>query len=330
MSGGKLLQLRGLREAPRSVPRSRMDTMLLTPEGVATWTAPDFQRPLRVNAKVQAMAEELKGNGGVLYGIITLGIFEGEWYLVDGQHRIEAFKLSGLAEGICDVRICDFESLAEMADEFGRLNGCLVRMNPDDRLRALETSSRPLQTIRRSCPFIGYDSIRRGDKSPVVSMSMALRSWKATSFDTPTLPTGSVEDTARGMADDDAARLVDFFQAVHEAWGRDVEYGRLWLSLNLSLVGWLWRRVVLTRHSHASVSLTRPEFVKCATSLSANGPYLDYLVGRKLSDRDRSPAYQRIKVIFARRLTELGKPNARFPAPAWAASGGNAARRGAV
>jgi hypothetical protein len=52
-------------------------------------------------------------------------------------------------------------------------------------------------------------------------------------------------------------------------------------------------------------------------SLSANSLYLDYLVGRNLSERDRRPAYDRVKRIFADRLTEEMGKRPKMPAPAW-------------
>jgi len=55
-------------------------------------------------------------------------------------------------------------------------------------------------------------------------------------------------------------------------------------------------------------------------SLSADESYLDWLVGRQLRDRDRSPCYGRIRSSFAARFhSETGK-KATFPSPAWASS----------
>ena len=41
-----------------------MDTLEIEPEDLSAWRIPPFQRPLRTNAKVMAMAEGLKANGG--------------------------------------------------------------------------------------------------------------------------------------------------------------------------------------------------------------------------------------------------------------------------
>lgn len=58
---------------------------------------------------------------------------------------------------------------------------------------------------------------------------------------------------------------------------------------------------------------------KCLMSVSADSDYLAWLPGRNLSERDRSPCYSRLKVIFSRRLTEdNGGKKQMLPAPAWA------------
>src|SRR6185503_10352812 len=100
----------GAREAPKS-KRSRMETLLVSQAQVASWQNPPFQRPMNVNAKVRSLVDELKTEGGIVPGVVTLGTLPGENkgmpYIVDGQHRLEAFKISDLAECIVDVRICD-------------------------------------------------------------------------------------------------------------------------------------------------------------------------------------------------------------------------------
>jgi len=53
-------------------------------------------------------------------------------------------------------------------------------------------------------------------------------------------------------------------------------------------------------------------------SISADTLYLDWLVGRKLGERDRSPAYDRIKKAFVKRLEQDMGRKPSLPAPAWA------------
>src|SRR5258708_38238368 len=91
--------------------RTRVDTIVVTPSGVRAWHDPPFQRPLRINEKVRALAEAIKTNGGVLPGVVTIGTLLNRIYLLDGQHRREAFLISGLEEGFVDVRYQEFDSI---------------------------------------------------------------------------------------------------------------------------------------------------------------------------------------------------------------------------
>lgn len=312
---------------PPKASQSKMETLVITPAMVASWKIPPCQRPVRINAKVKAVGEQIKDTE-VIEGILTLGKVSGHdcFYLVDGQHRVEAFKLSGLAEAIVDVRVLMFANMAELATEFYWLNSRLVNMRPDDNLRALESSTPALQAIRKSCEFVGYDQIRRNAKaSPIVSMSALLRCWSASNGDTPA-PNGGGSAAAIAEALDQKSThdLIAFLATAVAAWGRDPEYYRLWGNLNMTLCMWLWRRLVLDRERYGNkrhVVLTIPEFKKCLMSVSADGDLLNWLPGRNLTDRDRSPCYGKLKVIFARRLAEgaAGK-KILLPAPAWSST----------
>ncbi len=320
MAHPQLQVIKGLKTAPKTI-RSKMDTVLLTPEVVESWNLPPFQRPLRVNEKVHALGEALKQNGGVLPGVLTLGKIGDKTYLVDGQHRVEAFKISGMDEGFADVRLCEFEDLAEMGEEFVNLNQSIVKMRPDDVLRGLEGTIPALATIRKHCDFIGYDQIRRGGKSgAVVSMSAVLRCWGTASKEIP----GSMSVTsialAKDLTEENAQQLIQFLNVAFGAWGRDNEYWKLWGTLNMAICMWMWRRTVLSQHSAKSIRMNVNEFGKCLMALSASADYLDWLHARNLTERDRTPCYTRIRSIFNHRLLDLGvaKDRLRFPAPAWA------------
>ena len=317
-----VIALKGIRELPKNAPkaaRTKTEAVILTPEAVKAWKAPGFQRPLRINTKVLAVAELLKTNGGFLPGVLTIGIWEGQKYLIDGQHRIEALKLSGLAEVYAEIRVRLCETYAEMSEEYIELNSKLVSMRPDDFLRGMESSNRGLAKVRGNCDFVGYDMVRRGGSTPVLSMSALLRCWFASANDVPASNSNSATTVAELLTEEEAGKVVAFLDVAYPAWGRDSEYFRLWGSLNLSLSMWLWRNTVLAGYSQKSVRLTPAQFGRCLMAMSADGAYLDWLVGRGLTERDRSPCFSRVRSLFVKRIEE-DSPGKKvlMPAPAWA------------
>lgn len=299
---------------------STSDTWEVTPARVRAWKLPEFQRPLRINTRVMALVEDVKKTQ-IIPGTIVLGVMDGHHWLIDGQHRREAFLLSELMTAYCDVRILHVKSMGEMAREFANLNSRLVNMRPDDFLKAMEPSSAALQKIRKRCPFVGYDMVRRGDKSPIVSMSAIVRMWAASAKEVPQSPNGGAVQLAESLSIDEADMLIEFLDIAHSAFGRDPEFFRLWGALNLLMCMWLYRRIVhgysMTAASR-SVRVTPDQFRKCLMSLSADASYLDWLVGRMPSDRDRSPCLGKIKAIFSKRIeVDTGK-QPKLPSPAWA------------
>ncbi len=302
--------------APQRATQTTMDTIAVTPEQVNGWKNPPFQRPLKVNARVKEIAEQIRGNE-VVPGIITLGVLSGDKYLLDGQHRREAFLISGVQTGYCDVRVHHFESMADMGREFVQLNSRISTLRPDDILRGMEGSVEALAFIRRECPFVGYDMIRRGPTSPLLSMSLLLRSWYAARAEVPSSTGHSAMSIVESITMDSATLLVRFLKIAHNAWGRDQEYQRLWSSLNMAIVMWLYKRVVLDEDKRYS-GIDDRMFAKGMMSLSADNGYLSWLVGRMLNDRDRSPGYSRIKTIMARRFEQEIGNKMRLPQPGWA------------
>jgi hypothetical protein len=297
--------------------RTTLDTLEITPAIVESWCRAGFQRPVRVNAKVHALAAEIRADG-ILPGIVTLGVIGSTRYLIDGQHRVEAFKISGLESAYADIRFFFCSDMAQMGDEFRRLNSRLVSMRPDDVLRSMEGSSEPLRLIRSRCKFVGYDMIRRGGNAPIVSMASALRAWRAATAEAPSAAGGAAADTASSLTVDEAERLADYLTLCMDAWGRDSQYQRLWTSLNLTLCAWLYRRLVMTQYSPKTPRLTKEQFRKCLMALSADDAHLDWLVNRNVGVRNNPPAYNRIKAIFAARLAvEFGKKPS-LPQPEWA------------
>lgn len=298
--------------------RSVVDTIGFTREDASNWIIPPFQRPLRVNEKVRALAEVIRHDGGVVPGMLTFGKLKDVIYLLDGQHRREAFLISEKENGFADARTCYFNSMAEMGEEFVNLNSQLVKMRPDDMLRGMEGTLDSLQKIRSECPFVGYDNIRRGTSSPILSMSLCLRQWELSRPEVPNSSCASGLMLAQSMHSDDAKLLSNCLKASFTAWGRDAEYRQLWSGLNLALCMWLYRRVVLIRYSPRTAKLTTEQFIKGLMALSASSTYLEWLVGRRLGEADRAPAYSRITSIFSSRLQSEFKEKLSWPRPAWA------------
>lgn len=315
-----VVQTLKLKTATEKRTQTVVDTIVITPALLEKWLSPPFQRPVRENDKVRALAEHLKNNGGVLPGIITLGVIDGDTYIIDGQHRKAAFLLSGLGEGYTDIRKHFFDEMADMGEEFVTLNSQLVRMRPDDILRGLEGSVPNLAAIRGACSFVGYDMIRHNEtKAPMVSMSALLRQWQSSAQETPShngcgLSTAGM---AKALTDEDVKHITEFLKIAMDAFGREQESFRLWAGLNMVMCMWIYRNMVLKQYSAKVPRLDRDLFKKCLMSLSADANYVDWLVGRKLGERDRSPAYSRIKIIFTKRLnSELGQ-RVMLPQPVW-------------
>lgn len=311
----KVLQLK-----PHKTTHTRSDTVQLTSALIASWKAPPFQRPLRVNEHVRALVETIKRDEGVVPGVVTLGVLGRDTYLLDGQHRIHAFTMTELPIGYADVRIHYFDDVGEMGEEFVKLNSRLVSFKPDDILRGLEEGTPALRYIRGRCAFVGYDMIRRGERSPIMSMSTLLRCWFAAAPETPANGGNSAINLARELTQEGAEELTTALLAHEKAWGRGPENARLWGTLNLTICLWLWRHTVTAQYSAGTPKISRDNFIKCLMSLSADSAYVDWLLGRHLSERDRSPAYAKLKTIFAKRLALETGNKIRLPSPPWAKS----------
>lgn len=220
----RLVKLSG--EAERAT-QTTVDTIEITKKLAASWKSPPFQRELRPTGKVVTLAEEIKATG-VLPGVITLGVLDGDVYIVDGQHRLHAFMLSELLVVYADVRTHYFKAMGDMADEFVKLNSSLVRLRPDDILKGMEQSSPMLQRIRRKCPFVGYDRIRMGGNSPVLSMSTVLRVWAGSRPEVPSIGGTGASTVVETLDDRETTALCDFLTLCFAAWKRDPEYSTLW------------------------------------------------------------------------------------------------------
>lgn len=321
-------QVQALKAPPPNVKtRSRMDTVMVEMRTLSGWKVPPFQRQLRINEKVREIAEDIRAAGGVIPGVLTVGILaagrDAGQYLVDGQHRVEGFRLSECREAVADVRFIEFDTMAEMGAEFVRLNSSIVRMRPDDVLRGLEESTPVLGTIRDRCPFVGYDQIRRGPTSALVSMSQVLRMWEGSGQPTPVAMSKSAVHLAGEVSEESAAKMCLVLGMCYDAWKLDDNSKRLWGSLNMGICMWLWRRLVddSDRKGTRYIVLRNEQFRRCLMSIAANESYNDWLLGRQMGDRDRAPCYARLRQIFTRRILEdkvaVKGGKIMLPAPAW-------------
>jgi hypothetical protein len=316
-------------DQPHSVTKSQLETCLLNLDILDSWQIPPFQRRLRVNEKVREIADELCVNGGIVNGIITLGRLPNDpvIYLVDAQHRREAMRLSGLPEFIADVRTKWFATMAEMAEEYRKLNSPIVRMKADDTLRAMEYNSSLMQQLHAACPFIGYDFIKSGSSGgPIVGMSSVLRCWRASGYDTPSMGTGaSAARVVEDLTTADIQQLIDFLKLAYNAWGSEPENYRLWGALNLMMCMWLCRVLVIDNERMGGkryLVLTPEQFRRCLMRVSADRNYIDWLQGRKAGERDRAPCYARLRSLVVRCLHEDNpNQNLKMPKPAWATTG---------
>lgn len=265
----------------------------------------------------------MKHDGGVIPGVLTLGRIgtEKQFYIVDGQHRVEAFKVSDLPECIADVRMVTFDTMADMAEEFVHLNSRLVNMRPDDILRGLEESIPALRRIREGCDFVGYTNVRRGaTNSPMIGMSQLLRAWHMSNPETPAQNAPPAITLSASLDNNEADKIIVFMNIVRTAWGNDPENFRLWGSLNMTICMWLWRRLVLdkTRGVSRYVVLNPEQFRRCMMAVSADQGYVDWLVGRNMTERERSPCFVRLKALFIKRLSEGTTKKVQLPLPSWA------------
>jgi hypothetical protein len=215
----------------------------------------------------------------------------------------------------------NFDSMADLAVGFVESQAHLKSMKPDDVLRPMELFTPTLAKIRKECPFVGYDYIRRSQTSPIVSMAMLMRTWYQAHRDIPSGGGLVAKTLAQELDEVRADHLIRFLNVCYKAWGRDIEYAKLWGALNLTICAWLYLRLVIDRDRGVKryVLMNDSEFKVCLMGLSASPDYLDWLVGRTLGERDRSPCYQRVKAIFVKRMVEFGATGKKsmMPQPSW-------------
>jgi hypothetical protein len=285
--------------------------------------APPFQRPMRLKSRQLKVVAEIIRNENILPGVITLGKVENDplTYLVDGQHRIEAFNRSGIEIVTAKIDMMMFKDMNEMSLQFDRLNTPIAKMSANDRLKSMSFTNPVIHMIMEECSFVGFHHTQLGQNAAkVLQLSVALRSWK--SGKSKFVGVGSHDAVIIGetISEEEAKDLIKFLKASHKAFGNDKEYFSLWGNLNLSIVAWLWIRLILERVPRVT-AITEEDFVRCMMSLGSDNAYVPWLKGKNLSVHSRSPCYTRVKDIFAKRLREEGyDKRILFPGAEWVTS----------
>jgi hypothetical protein len=309
--------------------RSITKSMVLTRTLIDAWQAPGFQRPITDNAKLERYAMSLL-KSPVIASVIHLGRWEGNLYTIDGRHRLEGFRRSGLAQVRADVNIKDYASgedgMREMAYDYVILSATIAKQRPDDGLRALEKTNGYLKSIRMDCPFVGYDQIRRNASSPLLSMAVALSAWHGSANEVPRTPKAGAIENATCLTLVDCTHLTQFLKLAYTAWGNEFNNRRLWSTLNITLCMWVYRRMVMFNANSLAraTKLTPEQFLLGLRGLAGSANYVEWLTNRSLHERERSPAYGRLRAVFVGVLNEALQRRTLMPSPSWYSGRGNA------
>ena len=292
--------------------RTEIKKVKLTPAMVGSWKAPSFQRELRVNTNVELLVQKLVASDKPhLPGVITLSVFKDTTYLTDGQHRIKAFLLSELDSVSADVRTAYADSEAEMGEEFVQINSSIAALKPDHILKGLlGTSDGMRYIVKHHKNIVGFNQIRRREGSPVLSMSAFLRCWFASAKDVPRGGGVTAQGSVARFTLHEAETASEVLTACEIAWGMGPESYMLWNVLNLSLVMWVYRKMVLDSSNTAtrSTKLTVNQFKLCLMQLAADDNYVGWLRGRSSNEFSQGPCYERIRRAFYKRYrAETGK-----------------------
>lgn len=307
-----------LRTKPQKTTRTRTDTISFTVEDIDKWKRPLFQREVKHTARFKDCAELIRTNDGVIPGMVTLGIENGtnDIYKVDGNHRTEAAKATGLGLFYADVRYV-YGTMEDFAEEYSRLNEQISATRPDDRLRAAAVINPRINRLIATCKVVGF---KAGKKPKLkISMSSVLRAWNNASRGTPATRgrAAAATDIIKAMSDADFQHLTNLLGHCERAWGRDEEYSNLWSQMNLTMVIWLYCRLVIEDPKSVKLKrLTSSLFENCLMELSVDLRYCEWLKGKN-GGNHRNPCYAKVKERFAKRIkSDTGvKPN--LPQPSW-------------
>ena len=300
---------------------------MITSLDILLWIIdPKIQREFKCNPKVQGLAKVLPSLGAIP-GTITLGVWEGKVYVLDGQHRLGAYQVYLTEGGKDSIRAMlhwiFFDEgqggYAAMGKKFDELQMVLSKMTPDDSLRPLEHSTPVLQYIRKNCGFVGYDRLRKAARGRYLSMAVLIRAWLGSGTETPVSAPGTARDLVRVLSPDDAKNCTSFANLANEVWGAKPDIRQLWNSLNLTICMWLYRRMVLNPEDGVT-ALSPEQFKACVSRLSRKIDGYDYagmLQGLTMNPANKRHAMSYHKKAISAGCREFGIRRVRFPEGPW-------------
>ena len=300
--------------------------MILTREEVESWRKPAFQREVSCTHAFYELVEQINERGFIA-SALTLGVWGGAFYKVDGNHRIMAFLASDRKEILAPVIIRQYADggvgFIRMCEDFIEISKHIKTPTADNLLKALEGVERHVKLIRKSCPFIGYAHLWKNSSAPVVNMSRVIRSLIISKQEMPGsgFTGGSAVELAKALTPEETHCLISFMRAAFKAWGRDKEFRPMWNALNLTICLWFFRRMskgelFCGRGTPISVA----HFSQCLLALSLNPRYLTLISqkGRRIhAPETRNPICRELMKTFEQKLDAEGLTDVPLPKPNW-------------
>lgn len=293
-----------------------VDSMVINRElAFETWQVhPDLQREVIDNKKLEEVVAELLVVGAYPEGVIIIGCLNGVLYKVDGNYRMRAFEKTNLPSIRASVQFIRFESLEEMTESYRRLQGQIKKSTPNDRLKVLANVWPPIRHIAEECRFVTYIKATKS-AGRLVTMATVIQIWAWSKTDPPKPKTGgSLEDLAKGVTQEDAAKVVEFLKVCRSNFGAD--FPPMWKANHLSLCLWLYRRMVWREDAENQrwAKLTSREFGS-GTAVLRNADYVKLITGKNLSrDEDRNILWQEFIREFRKGLAaNVGKSDVKVP-----------------
>ena len=292
--------------------------VLLTIDDLEYLMKPPCQRFVSKTKRVERLTEEMLKTGRLGVGILlVMGLPNGEVHLVDGNHRIEAFRNSGLKSIIVSVQTKSAKTYKDIAEEYIRCQCSLKTSTVDDKLKGIAVGHPPLQKIAQFCTFVTYK--RASTRSDcLISMSDVVHCWFDASTNPPTRYSGDkgipIEECAKLITDKDAACIIEWLLVCQISLGTVNRV--LWAPLNMTLCLWLYKQMVKGGCKGPCTRLKIAEFGRGLAGL-VNMKYTNYLKGLKLTTPNAGGnAFALLREHFRGGLASAGiRASAQIPVP---------------